>query len=161
MDDQRYGTIPRDALLSLSGQELFDGISDGDLPMPTMGRSLAFHPVHIGSGTAVFEGTPTQDHLNPLGTVHGGYAATMLDSAMACAIHSTLPPRRGLTTIDLTINFVRPITPGTGAIRATGTLIHGGGRIATAEGRLEDEDGKLLAHGLTTCMLFPLERGPA
>jgi uncharacterized protein (TIGR00369 family) len=103
----------------------------------------------------VFEATPEREHYNPIGSVHGGFAATLLDSAMGCAVHSTLPAGTGYTTLELSVNYVRPMTVDSGPVRVEGTIVHGGRRQATAEGRLVSvESGKLLAHGKTTCLIF-------
>jgi uncharacterized protein (TIGR00369 family) len=103
----------------------------------------------------VFAAVPGPEHYNPIGSVHGGLAATLLDSAMGCAVHSTLPAGVGYTTLELKVNFTRPITSETGRILCEGTVVHRGGRVATAEGRVFAEaDGKLLAHGTTTCLIL-------
>jgi uncharacterized protein (TIGR00369 family) len=113
----------------------------------------------VAEGRAVFQGEPRREHLNPLGSIHGGYTATLLDSCMACAVHSTLPAGTGYTTVEIKINYVRPLLEATGPVRAEGRIIQPGRRIATAEGRLVDAAGKLYAHGTTTCLVFPLDAG--
>lgn len=119
-----------------------------------IGRTLDFSIVELEHGRVVFEGRPTEDHYNPIGTVHGGYAATLLDSALGCAVHSTLPAGVGYTTVDLTITYVRALTSASGPVRAEGRIVHSGGRIATAEGKLLDKDGRLCATGVTTCLIL-------
>ena len=138
----------------LSGIEYVRQIFDGELPPPPISQLMGFHGVEFEHGRAVFEMTPGPEHYNPIGSVHGGIALTLLDSAMGCAVHTTLPAGVGYTTLEVKTNFVRPITAETGVIRCEGTVIHGGSRIATAEGKLVDAAGKLLAHGTTTCLIF-------
>ena len=148
----------------LSGLEVFDGIFAGRLPAPPMGQTLDFLPIEITHGRAVFQGAPALGHYNPLGTVHGGWIATLLDSCVGCAVHSTLPdsaresgtPRTGkaFTTAELKINYVRPVTTRVPLLRAEGRTIHVGGRMATADGRLYGPDDKLYAHASTTCFIF-------
>lgn len=119
-----------------------------------IGRTLDFSCVELENGRVVFEGRPNEDHYNPIGTVHGGYAATLLDSALGCAVHSTLPAGVGYTTVDLTVTYVRALTGRSAPVRAEGKAVHGGGRIATAEGRLWDRDGRLCATAVTTCLIL-------
>jgi len=121
---------------------------------PSIGRTLNFSPTSLEEGKVVFEGEPTEDHLNPLRTVHGGYAATLLDSCMGCAIHSTLPAGKTYTTLELKVNYIRAMRPGDGKVQAIGEVIHVGRSTATAEGRLIDANGRLLAHGTTTCIIM-------
>ena len=138
----------------LSGIEYVRQIFDGELPPPPISQLMGFRGVEFEHGRAVFEMTPGPEHYNPIGSVHGGIALTLLDSAMGCAVHTTLAAGVGYTTLEVKTNFVRPITAETGVIRCEGTVIHGGSRIATAEGKLVDGAGKLLAHGTTTCLIF-------
>ena len=138
----------------LTGLEHLRGIVDGTIPQAPMAELMGFAPTEIEEGFAVFEGEPTDALNNPMGTVHGGFAATILDSAMGCAVHSTLPAGGAYATLELSVNLIRPITAQTGRVRAEGRLIHAGRRAATAEGRLVAVDtGKLLAHGTTTCLI--------
>jgi uncharacterized protein (TIGR00369 family) len=140
---------------SLSGLEYMGAIASGEIPPPPIAVLLGFELVEVEEGRAVFAVTPEEFHYNPIGVVHGGLAATLLDSAMGCAVHSTLPAGTGYTTLEVKVNFARPITRETGRVRCEGTLIHGGRSVATADGRVIAEDtGKLLAHGTTTCLLF-------
>ena len=145
----------------MTGLEFLRGIADGKLPGAPIADLLGFAPVEAEEGRVVFAAVPEQRHYNPIGSVHGGLAATLLDSAMGCAVHSTLPAGVAYTTLELKVNFVRPITSETGRILCEGTLVHRGGRVATAEGRVFAEaDGALLAHGTTTCLIFaPNGRG--
>jgi uncharacterized protein (TIGR00369 family) len=110
----------------------------------------------VSEGRVVFIGTPTRAHYNPLGTVHGGWAATLLDSCMGCAVHTTLPAGKGYTTLEIKISYLRAMTDKTGTVRAEGVVLHAGRRSALAEGKLIDAAGKLLAHGTTTCMIFDM-----
>ena len=145
----------------MTGLEFLRAIAAGELPGAPIADLLGFAPVEAEEGRVVFAAVPEQRHYNPIGSVHGGLAATLLDSAMGCAVHSTLPAGVGYTTLELKVNFVRPITSETGRILCEGTLVHRGGRVATAEGRVFAEaDGALLAHGTTTCLIFaPNGRG--
>jgi len=139
----------------MNGLETLRALAAGDLPGAPIGELLGFAPVEVEEGRVVFAAEPGPEHYNPIGSVHGGLAATLLDSAMGCAVHSTLPAGVGYTTLELKVNFTRPITSETGRILCEGTIVHRGGRVATAEGRLYAEaDGKLLAHGTTTCLIL-------
>ena len=137
-----------------SGAELFGEMLNGSLPQPPIARTLDFQLTETSDGGAVFEIDCSEFHFNPLGAVHGGVIATLLDSAMSCAVHTLLPAGSGYTTVEMKVNFVRPILASTGPLRCVGSVVHGGRRIATAEGRLTDASGKLYAHGTTTCFIF-------
>jgi uncharacterized protein (TIGR00369 family) len=138
----------------LSGMEYIRAICEGKLPAPPISQLMGFRGVSAEPGRAVFEMEPGPQHYNPIGSVHGGVALTLLDSAMGCAVHTLLEAGVGYTTLEVKTNFVRPITADTGLIRCEGIVIHQGSRIATAEGKLTDSSGKLLAHGTTTCLIF-------
>ena len=138
----------------LSGMQLFDAIFAGELPPAPIGDALDFVPIHMEPGVAVFQGRPQRRHYNPLGTVHGGWFATLLDSALGCAVHTTLPAGHGFTTLELKVNMVRPLTDRVPLVRAEGKVIHAGRQVATAEGRIVGPDGKLYAHATTTCLIF-------
>ncbi|HEY0099887.1 MAG TPA: PaaI family thioesterase [Pyrinomonadaceae bacterium] len=138
----------------LSGLEYLQKIVAGELPRPPISALMNFSLSELSEGYAVFAVEPAEYHYNPIGVVHGGLAATLLDSAMGCAVHSMLPAGAGYTTLEFKINFVRAMTTETGRVRCEAKLIHLGGRTATAEGRIIDEDGKLYAHGTTTCLIF-------
>jgi uncharacterized protein (TIGR00369 family) len=155
MSDIKYGVVSPEALKSYDGLAFLQAIIAGALPQPPIGETLGFHLIEAAEGRAVFEGLPEFRHYNPIGTVHGGFAATLLDSAMACAIFSTMHKGDVWTTLELKLNFVRPLSKDTGAVRAQGRLIHRGRSVATAEGDLKDAAGKLYAHATTTCMIFP------
>jgi uncharacterized protein (TIGR00369 family) len=141
-------------LRTRSGVEFFDAIGSGQLPTPPISHTLDIWPVEWERGRMVFQGRPALAHYNPIGCVHGGWIAAMLDSAVGCAIHSTLPAGKGYTTLELKVNYVRAVTAETGPLRAEGKVIHVGAQIATAEGRLYDAAGKLYAHATTTCLIF-------
>jgi uncharacterized protein (TIGR00369 family) len=145
---------PTKQVPGLSGMEVFEAIFAGELPAPPMGQTLDFVPIRMEPGLAVFQGRPLQRHYNPLGTVHGGWFATLLDSAVGCAVHSMLPAGKGYTTLELKVNLVRPLTDSTPLVRAEGKVIHAGRQVATAEGRIVGPDGKLYAHATTTCLLI-------
>ena len=142
----------------MTGLELLQAIASGDAPGAPIAELMGFEPVEAEEGRIVFACVPGPEHYNPIGTVHGGLAATLLDSAMGCAVHSTLPAEQGYTTLELKVNYTRPITADTGRVLCEGTIVHRGGRVATAEGRVCAEgSGKLLAHGTTTCLIFPVD----
>jgi uncharacterized protein (TIGR00369 family) len=124
-----------------------------EIPHAPIAELVGMELVELGEGRATFALDPAERHYNPLGTVHGGIAATLLDSAMGCAVHTTLSDGERYTTLELKVNFVRAITEATGRVVASGSVIHRGGRIATAEARLADGDGRLLAHGTSTCLI--------
>jgi uncharacterized protein (TIGR00369 family) len=150
-----YGTVGADRQKQMSGLEFVQGLADGTLPLNTMAETLGYDVTEAAHGRVVVTVQPTGAHLNPAGTVHGGLAATLLDSAMGLAIQSTLEKGVAQTTLEFKISLVRPITPDTGPIRAEGTVMSRGRRVGTAEGRLTDGTGRLLAHGTTTCLIFP------
>ncbi|HEX4985030.1 MAG TPA: PaaI family thioesterase [Burkholderiales bacterium] len=150
------GVSPLEELRGRSGLQFLKDIASGALPYPPIGKALNFFPVEAEEGRVVFQGTPLFDFYNPIGTVHGGWACALLDSCMSCAVQTLLKPGFGYTTGELKVNFVRPLTENTGPVRAEGKVIHGGRQLATAEGRLFGADGKLYAHGTTTCLVFPL-----
>src|SRR5256885_492623 len=137
----------------LSGLELLQKVVAGELPRPPIADLMNFDLVEVSEGFAVFTVEPAEYHYNPIGVVHGGLAATLLDSAMGCAVHSLLPEGRAYTTLELKVNFVRALKHDTGRVRAIGKVIHLGGKVATAEGMVIDGAGKLYAHGSTTCLL--------
>jgi uncharacterized protein (TIGR00369 family) len=149
-----YGTVSADRQKEMSGLEFVQGLVDGSLPLNTMAQTLPYDVTDAASGRVVVTAQPSGIHLNPAGTVHGGLAATLLDSAMGLAIQSTLEKGVGQTTLEFKISLVRPVTPETGLIKAEGTVLSRGRRVGTAEGRLTDGEGRLLAHGTTTCLIF-------
>jgi uncharacterized protein (TIGR00369 family) len=153
---EKYGLVPVETAAALSGLELLTEMMAGRLPGPPIMQTLDFRLTEVENGRAVFEGTPALKHYNPLGTVHGGYAATLLDSCMGCAVHSTLPKGSSYTTLEFKVNLIRAITAETGPVRAEGRIINSGRRVATSEGRLTDTKGRLYAHATTTCLVFEL-----
>lgn len=149
---------PAEAARAMPGLEYLRAMADGRVPWPPIARLIGFDAEDgaIESGRVVLTCTPGEQHYNPIGSVHGGLACTLLDSAMGCAVHSTLPAGVGYTTLELKVNLVRAIAADTGRVRAEGTVIHAGRRVATAEGRLVAERGdRLLAHATTTCLILP------
>ena len=149
-----YGTVSADRRKEMSGLEFVQGLADGTLPLNTIARTLGYDITEAVSGRVVITAIPTDNLLNPAGTVHGGFSATLLDSCMGLAIQSTLDKGVGSTTLEFKISLVRPITPETGEIRAEGIVVSCGRRVGTAEGRITDSKGRLLAHGTTTCLIF-------
>ena len=149
------GVLPADAILSYDGLSFLQAMIAGPVPQAPMAGTLGFRLVEAEKGRAVFEGYPEFRHYNPIGTVHGGFAAALLDSALGCAIFSTLSKGEGWTTLELKLNFVRALSKDSGPVRAQGRVIHRGRTVATSEGDLRDRAGKLYAHATTTCMIFP------
>ena len=149
-----YGTVDADRQKAMTGLEFVQGLAQGTLPLNMMAQTLDYDITEAENGRVVVTANPKEIHLNPWGTVHGGLAATMLDSCMGLAIQSTLDKGIGSTTLEFKISFVRAITPETGPIRAEGAVISRGRRVGTAEGRVIDRDGRLLVHGTTTCLIF-------
>lgn len=143
------------AWAALSGKDIIEALRAGTLPKPPMADTLDFLLVEASEGRAVFSGQPAEWMYNPIGVVHGGWAMTILDSALGVAIHTTLAKGERYTTLETKVNFVRPILPGTGPVHAAATVVHRGRRIATAEGQLTSSASKLLAHGTTTCLIEP------
>ena len=150
------GVATMEQLKSCSGMEFLQQIWDGQLPSVPIGETLDFVPVEGEPGRIVFQGTPGPRHYNPLGSVHGGYFCTLLDSAVGCAVHSMLPQGVGYTTLELKVNLIRALTVKTGPVRAEGKVIQVGSQVGIAEGRIVDADGKLYAHATTTCLIFKL-----
>jgi uncharacterized protein (TIGR00369 family) len=149
-----YGTVSADKQREMTGLEFVQGLVDGTLPHNTMAKTLGYEIAEAESGRVIVTAEPRDIHLNPAGTVHGGLAATMLDSCMGLAIQSTLEKGIGSTTLEFKISFIRPIAPETGTIKAEGTVVSRGRRVGTAEGRVTDSRGRLLVHGTTTCLIF-------
>ena len=158
---RQVGVVSRDVLLAEDGASFLRGMIEGRHPGPPFADAMDFDLAEVEEGRVVFVGTPSPRFFNPLGTIHGGWTATILDSAMACAAHSTLKPGEGYTTLEMKLNYVRPVMPDTGTVRCEGRLIHRGGSVITTEGRLVDGQGKLLAHGTETCLVFPAKKAGA
>jgi uncharacterized protein (TIGR00369 family) len=151
---KRYGTVSVDKQKEMSGLEFVRGLADGTLPLNMIAQTLGYDVIEATKGRVVVTVEPSDDHLNPYGTVHGGLTATLLDSCMGLAVQSTLDKGFGQTTVEFKISLMRPITPETGRIKAEGIVLNCGRRVGTAEGRLTDHNGRLLAHGTTTCLIF-------
>jgi len=150
------GVVKPDRIGSMTGLEIMQAMLRGELPYPPIARTLDFSLIEVDQGRALFQGTPGPAHLNPMGTIHGGWYATLLDSALGCAVHTMMPPGRGYTTAELSVNLVRAIGAKAPRVRAEGKVIHCGRQLATAEARLFGPDGTLYAHATTTCLVFEL-----
>jgi uncharacterized protein (TIGR00369 family) len=151
---KNYGTVSADRQKEMSGLEFVLGLVDGTLPLNTIAKTLGYDVTEAVSGRVVVTAEPSGIHLNPAGTVHGGLTATLLDSCMGLAIQSTLEKGVSQTTLEFKISLLRAITPETGLIKAEGVVLSRGRRVGTAEGRVTDGNGRLLAHGTTTCLIF-------
>jgi len=143
-----------DDVARMTGLEIMQRVASGELPPPGIAVLLGMSVVDVGDGYATFALSPDERMLNPIGSVHGGIAATLLDSCMGCAVHTTLPAGVGYTTAQLNLHYLRSMQPGMGPVRATGTVIHRGRKQSTAEAKLVDDRGRLLAHGSTTCLIL-------
>jgi uncharacterized protein (TIGR00369 family) len=154
------GVATPDMVAGKTGLETMQAMLRGELPYPPMARTLDFRIMEVGPGSAVFQGSPKMDHYNPLGTVHGGWFATVLDSALGCAVHTMMPAGRGYTTAELGVNLVKALTTRVPRVRAEGRVLHCGRQLATAEARLVGPDGTLYAHASTTCLVFELPSAP-
>jgi uncharacterized protein (TIGR00369 family) len=152
--DKTYGTVSAERRKEMSGLQFVQGLAEGTLPLNTIAKTLGYDVSEAVRGRVVVTAEPSGIHLNPAGTVHGGLAATLLDSCMGLAVQSTLEKGVGQTTLEFKISLLRAITPDTGPIRAEGIVLSRGRRVGTAEGRIMDGNGRLLAHGTTTCLIF-------
>ena len=150
------GLLPRAIVREKTGLEILNAMRDGHLPLPPMAAVIPMRIAEVAFGTVVLACEPAEQFYNAMGIVHGGYHLTVLDSCMGLAIYSTLGPGLGQTSIETKVNFVRPVTAATGPLRVIGTSLHTGSRTGTAEGKVVDGNGKLYAHGTTTCFLFPV-----
>jgi uncharacterized protein (TIGR00369 family) len=150
------GVARPDQIAGKTGLEVLQAILRAELPYASIAKTLDFLLIEVAPGCAVFQGQPKAEHLNPMGTVHGGWFATLLDSALGCAVHTMMPPGRGYTTAELGINMVKALTPKVSRVRAEGRVIHCGRQLATAEARLVGADGTLYAHATTTCLVFEM-----
>jgi uncharacterized protein (TIGR00369 family) len=156
------GVARADQVGGKTGLEVMQAMLSGDIPYPPIAKTLDFTVIEVSEGRAVFQGTPGPTHLNPMGTIHGGWYATLLDSALGCAVHTMMPVGKGYTTAELSVNLVRAINPTKAPrVRAEGKVIHCGRQLATAEARLYGPDGTLYAHGTTTCLVFDMHHKPA
>jgi len=152
--ERHTGIVPAAQAQSMTGLEFLRAWVSGRVPPPPIGAVFDFDLVEVEEGRVVFAGTPDARYFNPIGSVHGGYAATLLDSCMGCAVHSRLAVGQGYTTADITIHYVRGMNERTGKVFAEGRVVHFGRQMATAEGHLRDAAGRVLAHGTTTCLVF-------
>ena len=151
------GVATREQVSNKTGLEIMQSILRGDFPTPPIANTLDFCMIHIEEGHAVFQGTPGPKHLNPLGTIHGGWISTLLDSALGCSVHTKMPVGRGYTTAELSVNIVRALSPKIERVRAIANVLHCGRQLATAEAKLVGPDGTLYAHATTTCLVFELK----
>ena len=151
-----YGVTPIDVMASMAGLDFVRGIFEGKLPAPPIMQTVEPFDSTAEPGVVVFHSVPGFRHYNPIGSVHGGYAATLLDSAMGLAVHSMLPRGTGYTTLEFKISFIRGMTKDTGVVRSEGRTLNVGRRTATAEARITDATGRLLAHATTTCLVFEI-----
>lgn len=151
-----FGNVSRETLAATQGLELLKGMIEGRHPAPPIAETLDFTMVEVSSGKCTFAGYPSRKHYNPSGTVHGGFAATLLDSAMGCAVHTLVPQGKGFTTLEIKVNYVRPMFENTGEVRCEAQIINMGKTVATADGKILDGKGRLLAHGTTTCLIFDI-----
>jgi uncharacterized protein (TIGR00369 family) len=148
------GALPKTAFSSLSGLDIFEKMMAGDLPAPPIMVHSNIRMKEFTEGRAVFTGMPAKEFLNPLGTIHGGWISTLIDTALSCAVHTALKPGEFYTTTSLTVNMVRPLLPDSGEVTCEGRLVHRGSRLATSEGELRDGRGKMIAHGTVSCMIL-------
>jgi uncharacterized protein (TIGR00369 family) len=154
-EKRKIGVVAPEVLISEDGMSFLSGMLDGRHPCAPYADTMDIHLAEVEEGRVWFVGKPSPRYLNPVGTIQGGWASTILDGAMAHCVHTTLKAGENYTTLEMKISFVRPVLPSSGIVRCEGNLIHRGARTATSEGRLFDERGKLLAHGSETCMIFP------
>lgn len=152
------GTLPHEDIERYTGLQMLQALVDQKYPQPSISATMSFALTEVAEGRAVFRGVPNASHLNPLGSVHGGWAATVMDSALGCAVHSTLQKGEGYTTVEFKVNLTRPITPKTGEVICEGRVIYKGRTLAVSEATLKDRDGKLLAFGTETCTIFSADR---
>lgn len=150
------GVAEREQLRTRSGMEFLNGIAAGAIPPAPIAELLGITPISVAPGTTIFQGVPTLAHYNPSGVVHGGYAASLLDTAVGCAIHTMLPAGKGYTTLELKVNYIRAMTDKTGPVRAEAKVVNLGGQVGIAEGRITDANGKLYAYATTTCLVFDI-----
>lgn len=153
-----HAPVPREVAATMTGLAQMQALLTGELPAAPIGKTLDFLLIEVGPGRAVFQGRPGPAHFNPMGGVHGGWYATLLDSALGCAVHTMMDKGRAYTTAELGLNLVRAIGPKVQRVRAIGEVVHCGRQLATATARLIGPDGTLYAHGSTTCLVFDLAR---
>ena len=151
------GVASRDQIAGKTGLEMMNAILQGELPAAPIGKSMNFCLIHLEEGQTIFQGTPKPAFFNPLGTIHGGWIATLLDSALGCAVHTKMPVGRAYTTAELSVNMVRALSPKVERVRAIANVLHCGRQLATAEAKLLGPDGTLYAHATTTCLVFEVK----
>jgi uncharacterized protein (TIGR00369 family) len=151
------GVASRDQIAGKTGLEMMKAILQGELPSAPIGKSMNFCLIHLEEGQTIFQGTPKPAFFNPLGTIHGGWIATLLDSALGCAVHTKMPVGRAYTTAELSVNMVRALSPKVERVRAIANVLHCGRQLATAEAKLVGPDGTLYAHATTTCLVFEVK----
>ena len=156
MAERMHGVVSRDVLVAEPGLSFLRGLIEGRHPAPPFSQATGIYLVEAEPDRVVFKGQPSTAFFNPIGTIHGGWTSAILDSAMACAIHTTLQAGQGYTTVEMKLNFVRPILPDLGELTCEGAVVHRGGSLATSEGKLFDGKGRLLAHGTETCMILDM-----
>jgi uncharacterized protein (TIGR00369 family) len=152
--NSQHGIARPDQWIGKTGLQVFEAMFAGEIPPPPISKTLSFLLVEASPGHAEFQGRPLFDHYNPMGGVHGGWIATLLDSAVACAVHTLLPAGKAYTTVELKINYVKALTDRVPLVRAIGDVIFSGARIGTSQGRLVGPDGTLYAHATTTCLIM-------
>ena len=150
------GVATREQIAGKTGLQVMQGLLSGELPFASIAKTLDFLLIDVSPGQAIFQGTPGLQHMNPLGTVHGGWFATLLDSALGCAVHTKMPQGRAYTTADLSVKMVKAISPKIQRVRAIGEVLHCGRQLATAHARLVGPDGTLYAHATSTCLVFDI-----
>lgn len=148
------GALPKSAFATMTGLDIFERMMAGDLPAPPIMIHSNIRMKEFEEGRAVFTGLPANEFLNPLGTVHGGWISTLIDTALSCAVHTTLKPGEFYTTTSLNVNMVRPLQANSGEVTCEGRIVHRGSRLATSEGDLRNAEGKLIAHGTVSCMIL-------
>lgn len=150
----RYGVVPPEIATTQDGLPFLQDMIAGKHPAPPIAETMGFILVEVAPGFAVFEGEPTAAFLNPLSTIHGGWTATIMDSALGCCVHTLIKAGQAYTTVEFKVNLVRALFPGGGKLRCEGRVVHAGGRIATSEAKLTDAKGRLVAHGSETCLIL-------
>jgi uncharacterized protein (TIGR00369 family) len=150
----RFDVVDLQTATAMSGLDFLRRLQQTELPAPPFAEVTDIWLVEVEAGRVVFEGQPSRRFYNPLGTVHGGWISTLLDSAMGCAVHSRLQPGQAYTTVEMKVNFVRPLFEHSGLLRCEAFIVHFGRRIATSEGKVVDSKGNIIAHGSETCMVL-------
>lgn len=155
-----FGLVPPDIAATLSGVEFLQGLMDGTYPAPPFAETTDLWPVSVEAGRIVFEARPSKRFYNPMGFVHGGWISLLIDTVMGCAVQSTLKAGQTYTTLEMKTTFVRSVLESTGNLRCEGVLLHSGSRTASAEGKIFDSSGRLVAHGSETCLIMDLQKRP-